>query len=161
MDSPRPSSRRNTLNIPSKPDSSLAEWTSKIKELQRQVDDDEEAETRRLEAEIAASRQARLRRSTGYASRSSSVDLCELYNLHIDVFARLTSQQHRAPLRPLRELKSARALQMLPSLPLIDRETRTMLSRSCWGRVRHHRQLHNRRLPSRLASPSALPNPCP
>ncbi|OJT09270.1 hypothetical protein TRAPUB_14267 [Trametes pubescens] len=77
MDSPRPSSRRNTLNIPSKPDSSLAEWTSKIKELQRQVDDDEEAETRRLEAEIAASRQARLRRSTGYASRSSSVDLSQ------------------------------------------------------------------------------------
>lgn len=92
MDSPRPSSRRNTLNIPSKPDSSLAEWTSKIKELQRQVDDDEEAETRRLEAEIAASRQARLRRSTGYASRSSSVDLCELYKLHIGVFVRLISQ---------------------------------------------------------------------
>ncbi|KAI0633313.1 hypothetical protein C8Q77DRAFT_1057913 [Trametes polyzona] len=77
MDVPRPSSaaRRSTLSIPTKPDASLAEWTSKIKELQKQVDEDEEAETRRLEAEIAASRQARLRRSTGYASRSSSVDI--------------------------------------------------------------------------------------
>ncbi|KAI0365644.1 hypothetical protein BV20DRAFT_953838 [Pilatotrama ljubarskyi] len=79
MDLPRPSSaaRRSTLSIPPKPDASLAEWTSKIKELQRQVDDDEEAETRRLEAEIAASRQARLRRSTGFASRSNSVDLSQ------------------------------------------------------------------------------------
>ncbi|KAI9066572.1 hypothetical protein FKP32DRAFT_355404 [Trametes sanguinea] len=76
MDLQRPSSaaRRSTLSIPPKPDASLAEWTSKIKELQKQVDEDEEAETRRLEAEIAASRQARLRRSTGY-SRASSVDL--------------------------------------------------------------------------------------
>ncbi|KAJ8468524.1 hypothetical protein ONZ51_g9590 [Trametes cubensis] len=79
MDVPRPASaaRRSTLNIPPKPDASLAEWTSKIKELQKQVDEDEEAETRRLEAEIAASRQARLRRSTGYTSRSSSVDLSQ------------------------------------------------------------------------------------
>ncbi|KAI0645465.1 hypothetical protein C8Q79DRAFT_1001065 [Trametes meyenii] len=78
MDSPRPSNAaRRSLSIPPKPDANLAEWTSKIKEMQRQVDDDEEAETRRLEAEIAASRQARLRRSTGLASRSSSIDLCE------------------------------------------------------------------------------------
>ncbi|KAI0769641.1 hypothetical protein BD413DRAFT_477512 [Trametes elegans] len=79
MDVSRPSSaaRRSTLSLPPKPDAGLAEWTSKIKEMQRQVDDDEEAETRRLEAEIAASRQARLRRSTGYASRSSSVDLSQ------------------------------------------------------------------------------------
>ena len=83
MDVPRPASaaRRSTLNIPPKPDASLAEWTSKIKELQKQVDEDEEAETRRLEAEIAASRQARLRRSTGYTSRSSSVDLCEFVKI--------------------------------------------------------------------------------
>ncbi|KAI8993829.1 hypothetical protein BD414DRAFT_513494 [Trametes punicea] len=77
MDPPRPSSaaRRSTLNIPPKPGAGLAEWTNKIKELQKQVDEDEEAETRRLEAEIAASRQARLRRSTGYGSRANSVDL--------------------------------------------------------------------------------------
>ncbi|CDO74347.1 hypothetical protein BN946_scf184645.g3 [Trametes cinnabarina] len=76
MDLQRPNSaaRRSTLSIPPKPDASLAEWTSKIKELQKQVDEDEEAETRRLEAEIAASRQARLRRSTGY-SRANSIDL--------------------------------------------------------------------------------------
>ena len=68
--------RRSTLSIPAKPDASLAEWTSKIKALQKQVDDDEEAETRRLEAEIAASRQARMRRST-IGSRTNSVEFGE------------------------------------------------------------------------------------
>ena len=61
-----------------------AEWTSKIKALQKQVDEDEEAETRRLEAEIVASRQARMRRSTNLGSRTNSIDLCEwLLRLHI------------------------------------------------------------------------------
>ncbi|TBU41681.1 hypothetical protein BD309DRAFT_964723 [Dichomitus squalens] len=68
---------RSTLSIPPKSDASLAEWTSKIKELQKQVDEDEEAETRRLEAEIAASRQARMRRSTNLGSRTNSVDLSQ------------------------------------------------------------------------------------
>ncbi|KAL4253516.1 hypothetical protein ABKN59_002115 [Abortiporus biennis] len=67
-------SRRRTFDVPTKPESGLAEWTTKIKALQRQVDEDEEAETRRLEQEIAASRLARIRRSTG-ASRGNSVDL--------------------------------------------------------------------------------------
>ncbi|KAM5531859.1 hypothetical protein V8D89_014489 [Ganoderma adspersum] len=66
--------RRSTLSIPAKPDASLAEWTSKIKAMQKQVDDDEEAETRRLEAEISASRQARMRRSTNMGSRTNSVE---------------------------------------------------------------------------------------
>ena len=65
------------MSIPTKPDASLAEWTSKIKALQKQVDEDEEAETRRLEAEIAASRQARMRRSTNLGSLTNSIDLCE------------------------------------------------------------------------------------
>lgn len=79
MDIPRPSSaaRRSTLSIPSKPDASLAEWTTKIKALQKQVDEDEEVETRRLEEEIAASRKARMRRSTNLGSRTNSVDLGE------------------------------------------------------------------------------------
>ncbi len=79
MDVPRPSSaaRRSTTSIPAKPDASLAEWTSKIKAMQKQVDEDEDAETRRLEAEIAASRQARMRRSTNLGSRTNSIDLCE------------------------------------------------------------------------------------
>ncbi|TCD60969.1 hypothetical protein EIP91_009250 [Steccherinum ochraceum] len=72
MDSDR-AGRRRTIEVPSKPESGLAEWTSKIKALQRQVDEDEEAEHRRLEEEITASRLARLRRSTG--SRANSVDL--------------------------------------------------------------------------------------
>ncbi|KAF7790388.1 hypothetical protein EIP86_001343 [Pleurotus ostreatoroseus] len=56
-------SQRRNLDVPSKPESGLAEWTSKIKELQRQVDADEEEETKRLEQEIAASRLARMRRT--------------------------------------------------------------------------------------------------
>ena len=71
------SRRRSTVDVPMKPEAGLAEWTSKIKALQRQVDEDEEAETRRLEAEIAASRKARMRRSTNLGSRTSSTDLCE------------------------------------------------------------------------------------
>ncbi|KAK0195469.1 hypothetical protein F5146DRAFT_1100956 [Armillaria mellea] len=46
-----------------KPEDGLAEWASKIKAMQQQVDADEEAEQRKLEQEIAASRLARQRRS--------------------------------------------------------------------------------------------------
>ena len=45
-------------------DTGLAEWTSKIKAMQRQVDADDEAEQRRLEEEIVRARLARMRRST-------------------------------------------------------------------------------------------------
>ncbi|THH26919.1 hypothetical protein EUX98_g7272 [Antrodiella citrinella] len=69
--------RRRTLDVPAKPETGLAEWTSKIKALQRQVDEDEEAEHRRLEQEITASRMARMRRSTGAGSRGSSLDLSQ------------------------------------------------------------------------------------
>ena len=72
-------SRRRTADTPAKPEAGLAEWTSRIKELQRQVDADEEAETKRLEAEIAASRLARMQRNTG---RSTSTDLCALSSFH-------------------------------------------------------------------------------
>jgi hypothetical protein len=48
----------------------LAEWAQKIRALQRQVDEDEEEEHRKLEQEISASRLARVRRSaaTGHSS---------------------------------------------------------------------------------------------
>ena len=52
-------------------DAGLAEWTSKIKALQRDVDADEELEQRRLEEEIRASRLARTRRSAQFAGRAS------------------------------------------------------------------------------------------
>ncbi|KAG1752937.1 hypothetical protein EDB19DRAFT_1670672 [Suillus lakei] len=45
-------------------DNGLAEWTSRIKAMQRQVDADDEAEQRRLEEEIVRARLARTRRST-------------------------------------------------------------------------------------------------
>ncbi|KAL0956471.1 hypothetical protein HGRIS_002617 [Hohenbuehelia grisea] len=71
----RPSPSRRSFQVP-KPEAGLAEWTSKIKALQRQVDADEEDEQRRLEEEIAASRMARLRRSQGigYTSNSDALD---------------------------------------------------------------------------------------
>ncbi len=61
MESP---SRRKTFEFP-KPEADLAEWTTRIKALQREVDQDEELEQRRLEEEIRASRIARARRSGG------------------------------------------------------------------------------------------------
>jgi hypothetical protein len=66
--------RRRTADVP-KGEAGLAEWTSKIKALQAQVDADEEAEQKRLEQEIAASRLARLRRSQGIASGSRIANL--------------------------------------------------------------------------------------
>jgi len=62
-----------SYDIP-KPDTGLAEWTNKIKAMQRQVDADEEAEQRRLEEEIAASRSARLHRSH---AMNKSLALCK------------------------------------------------------------------------------------
>jgi DNA recombination-dependent growth factor C len=74
MSSQTRSSRSRSIDLP-KPDTGLAEWTSKIKAMQRQVDADDEAEQRKLEEEIAASRLARMRRSQG--SKTSSLDLCK------------------------------------------------------------------------------------
>ncbi|KIY67156.1 hypothetical protein CYLTODRAFT_422772 [Cylindrobasidium torrendii FP15055 ss-10] len=57
-------------------DEGLVEWASRIKAMQDQVDADEEAEQKKLEEEIAASRLARQRRSRlGYGSRAQSLDL--------------------------------------------------------------------------------------
>lgn len=73
-------SKQSAYDVPNlKPEAGLAEWTSKIKAMQRQVDADEEAEQKRLEEEIAASRLARLRRSqgVGYSGRTNNVDMCK------------------------------------------------------------------------------------
>ncbi|KAL1673762.1 hypothetical protein EV122DRAFT_221985 [Schizophyllum commune] len=77
MEPPTPSSKFRSFDIPKPEETGLAEWTSRIKALQRQVDADEEAEQKRLEAEIQASRIARMRRSHGAGSRNNSLDLCE------------------------------------------------------------------------------------
>lgn len=67
---------RRSVDI-SKPDpeTGVAEWASKIKAMQKQVDADDEAEQTKLEAEIAASRLARKRRSYG-AAAGSRLDIC-------------------------------------------------------------------------------------
>jgi hypothetical protein len=62
-------------------DNGLAEWTSRIKAMQRQVDADDEAEQRRLEEEIVRARLARTRRSkTGqsgdFGVGMHGIDLC-------------------------------------------------------------------------------------
>ncbi|KAF7361790.1 hypothetical protein MVEN_00523200 [Mycena venus] len=58
-----------------KPEGGLSEWASKVKDMHRQVDPKEEADQKRLEDEIAASRLARLRRSHGMGSKTNSLDL--------------------------------------------------------------------------------------
>lgn len=63
-----PSSHQFNSRKPGEP--GLAEWAQKIRALQRQVDQDEEEEHRKLEQEIAASRLARVRRSTGHGRAS-------------------------------------------------------------------------------------------
>lgn len=69
MDFTTQTPRRRNFDLPNlTPDSGLAEWTSKIKAMQREVDADEEAEQKRLEDEIAQSRMARMRRSQGLKS---------------------------------------------------------------------------------------------
>ncbi|KIJ49349.1 hypothetical protein M422DRAFT_246441 [Sphaerobolus stellatus SS14] len=56
-------SRRRTFELPkSTPDEGLVEWASKIKAIQQEVDEDEEAERRRLQEEIERSRMERARR---------------------------------------------------------------------------------------------------
>ncbi len=77
MDSSYSTSSRRSYELP-KPDTGLAEWTSKIKAMQKQVDGDDENEQKSLEEEIAAARQARLRRSFGSSggSRVDRADLC-------------------------------------------------------------------------------------
>ncbi|KAJ7780539.1 hypothetical protein DFH07DRAFT_433564 [Mycena maculata] len=64
---------------PGASDAGLSEWASKIKDMHRQVDPNEEADQKRLEDEIAASRLARLRRSRGLGSgsRTNSLDLSQ------------------------------------------------------------------------------------
>jgi hypothetical protein len=64
-----PSSRQFNVRRTGEP--GLAEWAQKIRTLQRQVDEDEEEEHRKLEQEIAASRLARVRRSVAHDGRSS------------------------------------------------------------------------------------------
>lgn len=56
-------------------DNGLAEWTSKIKAMQRQVNADDEAEQRRLEEEIVRARLARMRRSTSGMSGDFGVGM--------------------------------------------------------------------------------------
>ncbi|KAG5648543.1 hypothetical protein DXG03_003154 [Asterophora parasitica] len=78
MTTQRSSSRSHADAPELKPEAGLAEWTNKIKALQRQVDADEEAEQSRLEEEIAASRLARIRRSQGLAGGRSTSDVSKL-----------------------------------------------------------------------------------
>jgi hypothetical protein len=69
-----PANRPHSFDIPRAEDD-LAEWASRIKAMQRQVDEDDQAEQRKLEEEIAKSRMKRLRRSQMYASRPGTPDL--------------------------------------------------------------------------------------
>jgi hypothetical protein len=80
-----------TSDLP-KPETDLAEWTNKIKALQKQVDADEEAQQKRLEDEIVAARQARLRRRSGLDSEGhvNSLDMCMSTGLYAALCTKLT-----------------------------------------------------------------------
>jgi hypothetical protein len=69
---PSPSSLQ--FNVRRSGEPGVAEWAQKIRALQRQVDEDEEEEHRKLEQEIAASRLARVRRSHGAVNGRTSLD---------------------------------------------------------------------------------------
>ena len=73
----------STSDLP-KPETDLAEWTNKIKALQKQVDADEEAQQKSLEDEIVSARRARLRRRSGIDAEShvNSLDICMSTGLH-------------------------------------------------------------------------------
>ena len=63
-----PPGRAKTPSLPLTSSDSVSEWSKKIREIQKEVDADEEAERRKLEDEIAASRIARAsRRNTAIA----------------------------------------------------------------------------------------------
>ncbi|QRW21576.1 hypothetical protein RhiXN_06565 [Rhizoctonia solani] len=73
MASPQPaSSRRRTFDYSHQPEQGLQEWASRIKSIQAEVDQDEQAEQKRLEQEIAASRLARAQRRAKQGSRRLS-----------------------------------------------------------------------------------------
>lgn len=63
-----PATSSHQFNMRKTGEPGLAEWAQKIRALQRQVDEDEEEEHRKLEQEIAASRLARVRRSAAYGN---------------------------------------------------------------------------------------------
>jgi hypothetical protein len=65
-----PAASSHQFNMRKTGEPGLAEWAQKIRALQRQVDEDEEEEHRKLEQEIAASRLARVRRSAAYGNAS-------------------------------------------------------------------------------------------
>ncbi|KAG6845915.1 hypothetical protein H0H87_000721 [Tephrocybe sp. NHM501043] len=92
------SSRSSGDAIEGTSDVGLAEWSSKIKAMQRQVDADEEAEQTRLEQEIAASRLARKRRSQGlgYAHRTN-LDVSRADGEYLDSIPNDTSTISTAP----------------------------------------------------------------
>lgn len=98
------------FDIP-KPDTGLAEWTSKIKAMQRQVDADEEAEQKRLEDEIAASRRARLRRSRSFRRDTDGTDLCEISmfqaKFNLVIYCLTTTAQSQENLSPIKDSAEA------------------------------------------------------
>lgn len=68
-----PQRRSKTPTLP--PSDSVSEWSKKIREMQKEVDADEEAERKKLEDEIAASRMKRAsRRNTHILGSTAGTD---------------------------------------------------------------------------------------
>lgn len=68
-----PPRRAKTPSLPLTSSDSVSEWSKKIREIQKEVDADEEAERKKLEDEIAASRLARASRRNTVIAGSGAI----------------------------------------------------------------------------------------
>jgi len=97
--------RRRTLDFV-KPEQSLAEWSSKIRELQEQVDRDEALEQQLLEDEIARSRLERARRrntagsTLGTSYYATGIRECSLTLHAVSSVSVVSDESQSAPRRP-------------------------------------------------------------
>lgn len=69
-----PPRRAKTPSLPLTPSDSVTEWSKKIREIQKEVDADEEVERKKLEDEIAASRAARASRRNTVIAGSGAIN---------------------------------------------------------------------------------------
>lgn len=69
-----PPRRAKTPSLPLTSSDSVTEWSRKIREIQKEVDADEEVERKKLEDEIAASRAARASRRNTVIAGSGAIN---------------------------------------------------------------------------------------
>ncbi|CAE7094479.1 unnamed protein product [Rhizoctonia solani] len=128
---PEPSpTRRRTFDYSHPPEHGLHEWASRIKSIQASVDQDEQAEQKRLEEEIVASRIARAQRRAKQGSRRLS---------DIGTAVPRDPEPLKTPESPTKpsSIFGARATLMSPSTPgKTDPDTPESPTKSAFGSTR-------------------------